>query len=87
MSIGMESHAEPNWRSDLSFLSKLRFWIVLEGLLFLVFLALAYTLTVGFLTLFGVAYLLSLGLAIGIVIRMRATIESPIKSRYQVAAA
>ena len=70
--------------SDLSFLSKLRFWIVLEGLLFLVFLALAYTLSKGFLTIFGVIYLLSLGLAIGIVIRMRATIESPLKSTVQV---
>lgn len=73
--------------SDLSFLSKLRFWIVLEGLLFLVFLALAYTLPNGFLTIFGVVYLLSLGLAIGIVIRMRATIESPLKSSFQVVTA
>jgi membrane-bound metal-dependent hydrolase YbcI (DUF457 family) len=73
--------------SDLSFLSKLRFWIVLEGLLFLVFLALAFTLSKGFLTIFGVVYLLSLGLAIGIVIRMRATIESPLKSSFQVVTA
>jgi membrane-bound metal-dependent hydrolase YbcI (DUF457 family) len=73
--------------SDLSFLSKLRFWIVLEGLLFLVFMTLAYTLSKGFLTIFGVVYLLSLGLAIGIAIRMRATIESPLKSPVQVATA
>jgi len=72
--------------SDLSFLSKLRFWIILEGLLFLVFLVLAYTLSQGFLTIFGAAYLLSLGLAVGIVIRMRATIESPLKSPVQVVA-
>ena len=73
--------------SDLSFLSKLRFWIVLEGLLFLVFLVLAYTLSKGFLTIFGVVYLLSLGLAIGIAIRMRATIESPLNSSFQVVTA
>lgn len=70
--------------SDLGFLSKLRFWIVLEGLLFLVFLALSYTLSKGFMTIFGVVYLLSLGLVIGIVIRMRATIESPLKGLSQV---
>jgi len=73
--------------SDLSFLSKLRFWIVLEGLLFLVFLVLAFTLSKGFLTIFGVVYLLSLGLAIGIAIRMRATIESPLNSSFQVVTA
>lgn len=73
--------------SDLSFLSKLRFWILLEGLLFLVFLVLAFTLLKGFLTIFGVVYLLSLGLAIGIAIRMRATIESPLNSSFQVVTA
>jgi membrane-bound metal-dependent hydrolase YbcI (DUF457 family) len=73
--------------SDLSFLRRLRFWIALQGLLFLVFLVLAFTLSKGFMTIFGAVYLLSLGLAIGIVIRMRATIESPGKSILQVAAA
>ena len=61
--------------SDLPFLGKLRFWTVLEGVLFVVFLVLVYTLSKGFLTIFGAVYLLSLGLAIGIAIRMRATIE------------
>jgi len=61
--------------SDLGFLGKLRFWTILEGVLFLVFLVLAYTLSKGFLTIFGAVYLLSLGLAIGVAIRMRATIE------------
>jgi membrane-bound metal-dependent hydrolase YbcI (DUF457 family) len=61
--------------TDLGFLGKLRFWTVLEGVLFLVFLVLAYTLSKGFLTIFGAVYLLSLGLAIGITIRMRTTIE------------
>jgi len=66
--------------SDLSFLGKLRFWTALEGLLFIVFLVLAYTISKGFLTIFGAVYLLSLGLAIGVAIRMRATIESSLKA-------
>ncbi len=61
--------------SDLDFLSKLRFWTALEGFLFVVFLALAFVLSKGFMTIFGVIYLFSLGLAIGVTIRMRATIE------------
>jgi hypothetical protein len=65
--------------SDLGFLGKLRIWTALEALLFVVFLVLAYTLSKGFLTIFGAVYLLSLGLAIGIAIRMRATIESDLK--------
>lgn len=65
--------------SDLGFLGKLRFWTWLEGVLFVVFLVLVYTLSKGFLTIFGAVYLLSLGLAIGITIRMRRTIESSYK--------
>jgi len=61
--------------SDQSFLNKLRFWTGLEVFLFLVFLVLAYTLSKGYLTIFGAIYLLSLGLSIGIAVRMRATIE------------
>jgi membrane-bound metal-dependent hydrolase YbcI (DUF457 family) len=67
--------------SDLIFLKKLHFWAGLQGLLFIVFLVLAYTLSTGFLTIFGACYLFSLGLTVGIVIRMRATLgglpESP----------
>jgi hypothetical protein len=64
--------------SDLSFLGKLRIWTWLEFILFLVFLVLAFTLEEGFLTIFGAVYLLSLGLATGVTIRMRATIENPL---------
>ena len=66
--------------SDLGFLGKLRLWTGLEILLFIIFLVLAYTLNKGFLTIFGVAYLLSLGLAFGITIRMRATIEQALQT-------
>ncbi|MGE5224680.1 MAG: hypothetical protein ACM3PY_19765, partial [Omnitrophica WOR_2 bacterium] len=62
--------------SDQSFLSKLSLWTGLEIILFAVFLVLAFTLSKGFLTIFGAVYLLSLGLAIGIAIRMRSTIEN-----------
>jgi hypothetical protein len=62
-------------KSDLDYLSKLRFWIGLEILLFIVFLVLAFTLTKGFLTICGAVDLLSLGLAVGVTIRMRSTIE------------
>ncbi len=66
--------------SDLRYLGKLRIWTGLEGVLFLVFLVLVYTLSKGFMTIFGAVYLLSLGLAIGIAIRMRTTIEGPHKA-------
>ena len=61
--------------TDQKFLGTLRIWIGLQSVLFLVFLVLAYTLTKGFLTIFGAIYLLSLGLAVGVTIRMRSTIE------------
>jgi membrane-bound metal-dependent hydrolase YbcI (DUF457 family) len=61
--------------SNLNYLGKLRVWIGLEILMFVVFLVLAYTLPKGFLTIFGAVYLLSLGLAVGVAIRMRGTIE------------
>ena len=61
--------------SDQDFLRNLRIWIALEAFLFVVFLVLAFTLSKGFLTIFGAVYLLSLGLAIWITIRMRSTIE------------
>jgi membrane-bound metal-dependent hydrolase YbcI (DUF457 family) len=68
--------------TDLKYLSKLRVWIGLQGVLFLVFLVLAYTLKAGFLTIFGAVYLLSMGLAIGVTIRMRTTIERSIKPAF-----
>jgi membrane-bound metal-dependent hydrolase YbcI (DUF457 family) len=66
--------------TDAGFLPKLRLWTALEGVLFILFLVLAFTMTKGFLTIFGAVYLLSLGLAVGIVIRMRLTLEPGLKS-------
>jgi membrane-bound metal-dependent hydrolase YbcI (DUF457 family) len=65
--------------TDLGFIGKLRIWIGLQLLLFLAFLVLSYTLSKGFLTIFGAVYLLSLGLAVGVIIRMRSTIERNMK--------
>lgn len=61
--------------SDVAYLGRLRTWIWLQFVLFAIFLVLAFSLSKGFLTIFGAIYLLSLGLAVGVVIRMRGTIE------------
>ena len=66
--------------SDLGFLGKLRFWTGLQIVLFIVFLVLVYTMAKDFLTIFGAVYLLSLGLAVGVAIRMRKTIEYQTKT-------
>ena len=71
--------------SDLKFLGKLRFWTALQVVLFVVFLILVYSLSKGFLTIFGAVYLLSLGLAVGVAIRMRATLEYPAVKEEQIA--
>jgi len=44
--------------------------------LFVVFTILAYTMQKGFMTPYGLVYLLSLGLATGVTIRMRKTVEA-----------
>ena len=54
----------------------LRAWTAVQGALFVGFTMLVYTMDKGFLTPFGALYLLSLGLAIGMEIRMRRTIEA-----------
>jgi hypothetical protein len=61
--------------TDLGYLRKLRVWTWVQLGLFVIFTALVYTLSKGFMTPYGLAYLLSLGLAIGITIRMRQTID------------
>lgn len=61
--------------SNGDYLGKLRVWTAVQGVLFVVFTVLVYTMQRGFMTPFGGIYLLSLGLAYGVVIRMRETIE------------
>ena len=62
--------------TDRDFLPKLRVWTWVQGILFVVFLVMVYTMDKGFTTIFGAIYLLSLGLAFGVTIRMRETVEA-----------
>jgi len=66
------------WKRNIDgdYLPKLRIWTWVQGILFIAFLVMDYTLTTGFTTIFGAVYLLSLGLAFGITIRMRETVEA-----------
>ena len=50
--------------------------MAVQGVLFVVFTVLVYTTAKGFMIPFGVLYLLSLGLAFGVTIRMRETVEA-----------
>ena len=63
-------------KTNSAYLPKLRIWIWVQGIPFLVFLVMAYTVEKGFITVFGAMYLLSLGLAFGVTIRMRETVEA-----------
>jgi membrane-bound metal-dependent hydrolase YbcI (DUF457 family) len=63
-------------KTDGDYLPRLRIWTWVQGVLFVVFTVMVYTMETGFMTIFGVVYLLSLGLAFGITIRMRATVEA-----------
>jgi membrane-bound metal-dependent hydrolase YbcI (DUF457 family) len=62
--------------TDVNYLKTLQVWTGIEAGLFAVFTVLAFTMSKGFLTIFGAVYLLSLILAVGVTIRMRATIEA-----------
>jgi membrane-bound metal-dependent hydrolase YbcI (DUF457 family) len=62
--------------TNQNFIPKLRIWTWVQGILFIVFMGLVYKLDSGFMTIFGAVYLLSLGLAFGITIRMRDTVEA-----------
>jgi membrane-bound metal-dependent hydrolase YbcI (DUF457 family) len=62
--------------TDGGYLRTLTFWIALQSVLFVVFTVLVYTMEKGFMIPFGALYLASLGLAAGVTIRMRATIEA-----------
>ena len=62
--------------TNISYLPKLRIWTWLQGVLFIVFLVMVFTMESGFMTIFGAVYLLSLSLAFGITIRMRDTVEA-----------
>ena len=58
------------------YLPRLRFWTWVQAGLFVVFTVLVYTLNNGFMTIFGAVYLLSLGLAFNVTLRMKETVEA-----------
>jgi membrane-bound metal-dependent hydrolase YbcI (DUF457 family) len=62
--------------TDGDYLRTLRIWVSEQGALFAVFTVLVYTMETGFMIPFGALYLLSLGLATGVTIRMRKTVEA-----------
>ncbi|MBE7556969.1 MAG: metal-dependent hydrolase [Anaerolineales bacterium] len=62
--------------TNADFLATLRLWIIALVVLFIIFTPLAYLMSRGFLTVFGVAYLISITAAFIITIRMRQTIEA-----------
>lgn len=63
-------------RTNIDFLGKLRLWTIAMLVLLAIFTPLAYLMSKGFLTIFGLAYLVSLTAAFLITIRMRQTVEA-----------
>lgn len=62
-------------QTNVDFLGSLRLWTIAMVVLLVVFTPLAYMMSKGFLTIFGVAYLVSSTAAFLITIRMRQTVE------------
>ena len=63
-------------RTDADYMGKLRIWLVVQSVLFVIFTILVFVMEAGFMTIYGAVYLLSLFLAIGATIRMRGIIEA-----------
>jgi membrane-bound metal-dependent hydrolase YbcI (DUF457 family) len=63
-------------KTDGGYLPKLRMWTWVQVVLFVAFLVMVYTMESGFMTIYGSVYLMSLGLAFGITILMRETVEA-----------
>jgi len=64
--------------TDTDYMRPLARWTYTQLFLFVVFTALVYTMETGFMTPFGAIYLLSLGLAFAVVLRMRETIDAAV---------
>jgi membrane-bound metal-dependent hydrolase YbcI (DUF457 family) len=63
-------------RTDTNYLPTLRIWTIIQAVLWVIFTVLVYTMSKGYMTIYGVAYLVSLGIVTGITIRMRRTIAA-----------
>jgi len=73
--LGLATQARRK-HTDQDYLGKLRTWTWIELGLFVIFTTLVFVMQRGFMTPYGLIYLLSLGLAIGVTIRMRRTVEA-----------
>ena len=62
--------------TDDGYLRTLWMWSIVQGGLFVVFTVLVHTMERGFFVPFGALYLLSLGMVLGVTIRMRETVEA-----------
>jgi len=65
-----------DYKTDTDFLGKLRIWIIVMVVLLLVFAPLAYIMSKGFLTVYGIAYLVAISATFIITIQMRQTVEA-----------
>lgn len=65
-------------KADIKHEKPLKFWIILQFGLFILFTCLVYLMDQGFMTIYGLAYLLSLGLSWGITIRIRDVLDTRI---------
>lgn len=68
--------AAKSHKTNSDFLGALRFWIIAMLVLLVVFTPLAYVMSKGFQTIYGVFYLVSITAAFVITIRMRQTVEA-----------
>lgn len=67
-------------QTDADYKGKLRIWLVVQSVLFVIFTVLVFVMEAGFMTIYGAVYLLSLFLAISVTIRMRGTVEAPLEA-------
>lgn len=74
--FGWLAKAARDHRTNADFLGALRWWTMAMVVLLIVFTPLTFIMSRGFLTVFGVAYLISITAAFVITIRMRQTVEA-----------
>ncbi len=74
--FGWLAKAAQDHKTNSDFIGALRFWIIAMLVLLVVFTPLAYVLSKGYQTIFGVFYLVSITTAFVITIRMRQTVEA-----------
>ena len=75
-----------HYQTDADYVARLRLWLIVQSVLFVIFTILVYVLPSGFMTIYGAVYLLSLFLAFAVTIRMVKTIEAPLEPATSAAA-